>query len=149
VITLPDYPEGDNLNHVFLTQAEYNALSDDEKNDEDTLYMITDAQIDVYVTESQLNEAIRTIELTPGPQGDQGEQGIQGPKGDKGDTGEQGEQGPKGDKGDKLTYADLTETDKADLTRGFITCSSVVNRIEVVDSLPAYEVPGVIYFVKE
>ena len=81
-----------------------------------------------------------------------GSTGAQGPKGETGAQGEQGIQGiqgPKGDKGDKLTYADLTETDKADLTQGFITCSSVVNRIEIVDSLPDVEVPGVIYFIKE
>ena len=55
-----------------------------------------------------------------GEQGEQGIQGIQGEKGDKGDTGLQGIQGVKGDKGDKgdpLTYADLTEANKADLTQ--------------------------------
>ena len=52
---------------------------------------VTD-QLQDYATTDYVNQEIRTIELTPGPQG---------PKGDKGDTGEQGIQGPKGDKGDK------------------------------------------------
>ena len=56
-----------------------------------------------------VDNAIKNIELTPGPKGDTGErgpQGIQGPKGekgdkgDKGDTGERGPQGLKGDRGD-------------------------------------------------
>lgn len=89
-----------------------------------------------------------------GPKGDTGEQGIQGPKGDKGDqgekgdTGEQGIQGEKGDKGDSFTYEDMTEANKADLTRGFVTCSAGVTRIEVVDKLPVPEEDGVLYIVK-
>ena len=74
---------------------------------------------------AEIQEAIDSISLTPGPQGEkgdkgdpgeqgpqgiQGEPGPQGEKGDKGDTGAQGPQGPqgepgpqgeKGDKGDK------------------------------------------------
>ena len=56
-----------------------------------------------------------------GPQGIQGEVGPQGPRGEKGETGAtgpQGEQGEQGPKGDKMTYADLTEADKADLYEG-------------------------------
>lgn len=59
-----------------------------------------------------------------GPQGPQGEIGPQGPQGEKGETGatgpqgEQGIQGEQGPKGDKMTYADLTEADKADLYEG-------------------------------
>ena len=44
-----------------------------------------------------VKEAIRTIELTPGPQG---------PKGDKGDKGDTGPQGPKGDSGDGSSKAE-------------------------------------------
>ena len=51
----------------------------------------------------------------PGPVGPQGPQGIQGEPGPQGPQGIQGEQGPKGD---KMTYADLTESDKADLYEG-------------------------------
>ena len=56
-----------------------------------------------------------------GPQGIQGEIGPQGPQGERGETGATGPQGPQGEqgpKGDKMTYADLTETDKADLYEG-------------------------------
>lgn len=67
-----------------------------------------------YYTAQQVDEKIKTIELTPGPQGEtgpqgpqgiQGEQGIQGiqgpigPQGEPGKDGAQGEQGPKGDTG--------------------------------------------------
>lgn len=38
-----------------------------------------------------------------------------GPQGEKGDPGPQGEKGDKGDKGEPLTYADLTEEQKAEL----------------------------------
>ena len=65
-----------------------------------------------YATTTYVDNAISTIELTPGPKGDTGEQGLQGeigpqgPKGDKGDPGEtgpqgaQGIQGPQGPQGD-------------------------------------------------
>lgn len=46
-----------------------------------------------------VDNAIKNIELTPGPKGDTGEQGpqgIQGPKGDKGDKGDTGPQGMRG-----------------------------------------------------
>lgn len=50
-----------------------------------------------------------------GIQGEQGKQGIQGERGLQGIQGVQGEKGDKGDKGDALTYADLTESQKAEL----------------------------------
>ena len=53
-----------------------------------------------------------------GPQGIQGEIGPQGPQGERGETGATGPQGEQGPKGDKMTYADLTESDKADLYEG-------------------------------
>ena len=56
-----------------------------------------------------------------------------------------GPQGEKGDKGDALTYADLTDENKADLTQGFITCSNNIVRIEVVTEYPAIEEPDVLY----
>ena len=54
----------------------------------------------------------------PGPQGEQGEPGPQGPQGKIGPQGPQGDPGPQGPQGDKMTYADLTESDKADLYEG-------------------------------
>ena len=109
-----------------------------------------------------------------GPQGEAGPVGPQGPKGqdgtmsfeelteeqkaslkgDKGDQGPrgvqgiQGEKGEKGDKGDALTYEDLTDENKADLTQGFVTCSDGVTRIEIVTEMPAVEEPGVLYILK-
>lgn len=77
------------------------------------------------------NEGMITIETleiemelamgTKGDKGDKGDPGPQGPQGEKGETGAtgpQGEQGEQGPKGDKITYADLTEADKADLYEG-------------------------------
>jgi hypothetical protein len=56
-----------------------------------------------------------------------------------------GPQGEKGEDGDPLTYADLTAANKADLTRGFITCSDNITRIEVVTEYPDVEEEGVLY----
>ena len=61
--------------------------------------------LNTYATTTYVDNAISTIELTPGPKGDTGEQGPQGeigpqgPKGDKGDPGEIGPQGPQGIQG--------------------------------------------------
>ena len=54
--------------------------------------------------------------MLPFIKGPQGEQGPQGPRGPIGPQGERGETGPQGPQGDKMTYADLTDADKADLT---------------------------------
>lgn len=96
---------------------------------------VIDAEVDVsdFATESYVNEEIKKIQLTPGPQGVQGPRGPQGeigprgyegPKGDKGDKGDQGiqgipgvpgtpgargPQGPKGDKGDRGLQGDRGE----------------------------------------
>lgn len=45
---------------------------------------------------NHIEDGIKNIELTPGPQGETGPQGPQGPEGPKGDTGAQGPQGPTG-----------------------------------------------------
>ena len=58
---------------------------------------------------------------------------VIGPRGAKGDKGEDGVDGKS------LTYADLTEENKADLTQDFITCSSNIKRIEIVTEYPAPE----------
>lgn len=60
----------------------------------------------------------KNVGQVKGPQGDPGPQGPVGPQGDPGPQGEQGPQGPAGLQGEKLTYADLTESDKADLYEG-------------------------------
>lgn len=88
-----------------------------------------------------------------GEKGDKGDQGIQGPKGDQGiqgPKGDTGEQGPKGDKGDSFTYKDLTDENKVDLTKGFITCSEGITRIEIREEMPAPEDEelGVLYIIK-
>jgi hypothetical protein len=56
-----------------------------------------------YATEKYVDDAISTIELTPGPAGPQGEVGPQGP---------QGEVGPQGEQGDDYQ---LTEADKKEI----------------------------------
>lgn len=45
---------------------------------------------------NKLENGLRDIELTPGPQGEKGEKGDTGAQGPKGDKGEQGVQGPAG-----------------------------------------------------
>ena len=76
--------------------------------------------------------------------GPQGEQGPAGPQGEQGIQGERGERGPQGfpgldgKDGDKMTYADLTDEDKADLQQGFVT-SPNVNQIIVVTEYPPEE----------
>lgn len=86
-----------------------------------------------YYTAEQVDNKIKTIELTPGPQGPQGIQGIQGPigpqgeigpQGIQGEPGPQGEIGPKGDTGPQGPQGEpgapgqdyvLTEADKAEI----------------------------------
>ena len=69
----------------------------------------SDVDLSAYATIEFVNQEIKEIELTPGPQGERGLQGEQGPKGDTGATGPQGpqgerglqgEQGPQGEKGE-------------------------------------------------
>ena len=52
-----------------------------------------------YYTKSQVDAAIDTVELTPGPQGPQGPQGEPGRDGQNGAPGPQGEPGPAGPAG--------------------------------------------------
>ena len=58
----------------------------------------TDIDIDAY-TKSEVDNAINTIELTPGPQGDPGPTGPTGSSGGTGSTGPQGPAGPAGPAG--------------------------------------------------
>ena len=46
-----------------------------------------DVDLSAYATIEFVNQEIKEIELTPGPQGPQGERGLQGPQGPKGDAG--------------------------------------------------------------
>lgn len=76
------------------------------------------------ITIEALKIAMELVIGTKGDKGDKGDPGPQGPQGERGETGAtgpqgvQGVQGPQGPKGDKMTYADLTESDKADLYEG-------------------------------
>ena len=133
----------ENGDYIKTTWVHGDLITDSKLNKiEAALYEINEYDIDLtgYATESYVDSAIETIELTPGPQGDKGdkgeqgpvgaaftydmftqeqlealrgEQGIQGPKGDKGDkgdTGERGEQGIQGPKGDKGDKGDTGDT---------------------------------------
>lgn len=107
----------DNLdNHVELTQAEYDALSDEEKNN-GTIYFITDgtggtggggestiAWRPSVSSDGTITWTRTSSSTTPAPvnvKGEKGEQGEQGPKGDKGEDGVDGAKGDTGEKGDK------------------------------------------------
>lgn len=106
------YIEGDYVNFKSSSQMPGNksALTDILKY-LDSVKLEANALTN-YATTTYVDNAISTIELTPGPKGDPGEQGPQGeigpqgPKGDKGDPGEtgpqgaQGIQGPQGPQGD-------------------------------------------------
>lgn len=120
-----------------------------------------------YATIAYVNNAIKEIELTPGPQGEQGpmgpqgpkgEDGAQGPQGEKGEQGPQGEQGPMGPQGPKgedydptvlNDYATLDYVDnavgnvKVDLT-GYATESYVDDVIgdinAILDSINGEEI---------
>ena len=58
---LSDYAPGESIKHVFITEEEFNKLSKEEQDSEDTLYIITDAAsatIDLsnYVTKDELSD---------------------------------------------------------------------------------------------
>lgn len=52
-----------------------------------------------YITQTELDAAIDTIELTPGPKGEKGDPGEPGANGKDGKDGEPGIQGPPGEQG--------------------------------------------------
>lgn len=90
-----------------------------------------------YTTVKYVDEQIKNIELTPGPEGPQGPaftydmftaeqlESLKGPKGDKGDTGIQGEPGKDGS-----DYI-LTEDDKQEIASMVITNDSYYNKTEI------------------
>lgn len=61
-----------------------------------------EVDLDAYYTKSEVDAAIKEIELTPGPAGPQGPKGDQGPQGEKGADG-------------TMTFEDLTDEQKASL----------------------------------
>ncbi len=84
---------------------------------------------DYEAADDALERAIKTISLTPGPQGDKGDKGAKGDKGDKGEAGRNGTDGKdgrdgapgaKGDKGDNspprtpVSISDCTWTNHKD-----------------------------------
>lgn len=86
-----------------LDEIEKNGISDAAVESAVTKYMEeNDIQVDLtgYATETYVNDAVATIELTPGPAGPQGPKGDKGDKGDTGPQGKEGAQGPRGFKGD-------------------------------------------------
>jgi hypothetical protein len=56
-----------------------------------------------------------------------------------------GPRGPQGEAGKSFTYKDMTDENKADITKGFITCSQNITRIEIVTEYPAHEELNVLY----
>ena len=126
-----DYLVTESKTHV--TEAELNAALED-----------VDVDLSGYATEQYVQDAINTIELTPGPQGEQGPEGpagkdgkdgaaftydmftesqletLRGPKGEPGKDGVNGEQGPKGDTGEPgtdFTY-DMFTPEQLEALRG-------------------------------
>lgn len=99
-----------------------------------------------------------------GPKGDKGQDGtvafdelteeqrlsLKGEKGDKGQDGtvafdELTDEQRESLRGPALAYEDLTDEQKADWTKGFITCTYNISRIEVVTDYPEVEEEGVLY----
>lgn len=62
-----------------------------------------------------------------GEKGDKGDPGEQGIQGIQGVPGAQGDPGEKGDPGQKLTFADLTEADKAELQKPAADAAATAN----------------------
>lgn len=113
-ITLPDYPSVNGFatldyvnemtggkKQVYLTQAEYDILTDEQKNDDTIIYNIIDTVDTVSAENVTFNDGQTfqtkldsgTLKGDKGDIGEQGPQGIQGPKGEKGDIGPQGPAG--------------------------------------------------------
>ena len=101
-ITLPNYPtkisQLQNDSELATEEFVRNEIRNAQINGGGT-----NGEIDLndYATKTYVNNAIRDIELTPGPKGDKGDTGEQGPRGEKGDTGEQGPRGLQGEQGER------------------------------------------------
>lgn len=78
------------------------------------------------ITKEKLNhieEGIKNIETTPGPQGPQGEQGPVGPQGEQGPAGTNGAKGTKGADGLSIKAIALTTDADGKVTGGTATLS--------------------------
>ena len=73
------------------------------------------------VSAAEVNAAVESIELIPGPQGPQGPAGPQGPQGIQGEIGPQGPQGEQGPAGQNGADYILTDTDKNNIAQLVIT----------------------------
>lgn len=85
-----------------IAQIEENGISDEAVEGAIERYLEeNNISVDLtgVATEEYVDEKIKTIELTPGPQGPQGEPGKDGQDGKDGERGPQGEQGPRGYQG--------------------------------------------------
>ena len=74
VQTVEDMLDGKSFR--YLTQEEYDVLSEEDKNDDNIIWNITNAPEEEYASIEYVDEQINNVELTPGPQGPQGEQGV-------------------------------------------------------------------------
>lgn len=128
--------------------------------------------LNTYATTTYVDNAISTIELTPGPKGDpgtqgpQGEIGPQGLKGDKGDPGEIGPQGPQGIQGPQGPQGDpgaqgpqgpagqngndyvLTDADKQQIA-GLVDLTNYATTTYVDNAVSNIQVPDVSGFQTE
>lgn len=125
-ITGPTGPRGKSGVYVGAQEPQEEEVlvwvnTDGTETDELATKQYVNGALTGYYTAEQVDNKIKMIELTPGPQGIQGEQGPKGDTGPQGIQGIQGEQGPKGDTGPQgepgpagQDYV-LTEADKQEI----------------------------------
>lgn len=112
---VPTFDDAGSYNKTQWTNG--NIITDGKLNKiEDALAVLTD-ESKTHATTNYVDEAIQTIELTPGPKGDTGEQGPKGEQGIQGEQGVQGVQGEKGDTGAAFTY-DMFTPEQLEALRG-------------------------------
>ena len=87
---------------------------------------------------NNIENGIKNIELTPGPQGPQGETGATGPQGPQGEAGATGPQGPQGEAGPAGPKGDKGET-------GAAGKDATIPKLDKIDALePSAEVATVV-----
>ena len=115
---VPTFDDAGSYNKTQWTNGDI--ITDGKLNKiEDALAVLTD-ESKTHATTNYVDEAIQTIELTPGPKGDTGEQGPKGEQGIQGEQGVQGVQGVQGEKGDTgaaFTY-DMFTPEQLEALRG-------------------------------
>ena len=112
---VPTFDDAGSYNKTQWTNGDI--ITDGKLNKiEDALAVLTD-ESKTHATTNYVDEAIQTIELTPGPKGDTGEQGPKGEQGIQGEQGVQGVQGEKGDTGAAFTY-DMFTPEQLEALRG-------------------------------